>query len=252
MIRGLSPAAVDSLADRAVTIIPGAARVLLVGEHAGHRVPAPWGDLGVPPALLASHFGVDIGIRNLVIRVAQQTGALAVLARYSRIFLDYNRPESSVEYCRPDLAGIPVPANLSLSPQEMALRQAVAAQPLRKAIEHGMRGAQVLFPVHSFTPVMNGEKRDVDIGLLYRDATPLISAIGGFLAARCRDHGLRFGPEKPYAYAPAHNETLTRHGYDAGRPGFQIEVRNDLLDDGPEFEVICGIISDMVWQSCRL
>ena len=252
MLRDLSPTTVKVLAEDAVTSIPGEAQVLLVGEHAGHEVPAPWGDLGLSPALFASHFGVDIGIRNLITRVAQQTTAPAVLARYSRIFLDYNRPKSSVEYCRPDLAGIPVPQNLSLSPQEMEMRQTVAAHPLDQAIESAMARAKILFPVHSFTPVMNGQKRDVDIGVLYLESTPLVSAVGDFLSARCRDHGLRFAHDEPYAYNPAHNETLKRHGYDFGRPGFQIEVRNNLLLDGPEFEAVCGIVSDLVLHICGL
>ena len=237
---------VTTLIGQSVTCVPGASKVLLVGEHAGHEVPAPWGDLGLSSAFLASHFGVDIGIRNLITQVARRADAPAVLARYSRIFLDYNRPETSVEYCRPDLGGIPIPGNLSVAPQEMALRQAVAAQPLDRAIERGMQDAEILFPIHSFTPVMNGEIRELDVGILYDEVTPLVAEVGGFLAAKCRDHGLRFDYEKPYVYNPAHNETLKRHGYDPGRSGFQIEVRNDLLEGGPPSEAIYAIVSDLV------
>jgi len=246
MIRDLSSATIEALAKGAVTSISGAGQVLLVGEHAGDTVPEPWGDLGLPPELFNSHFGVDIGIRNLITQVAQTVNAPAVLASYSRIFLDYNRPKNSVEYCRPDLAGIPVPLNHALSSQEMAWRQAVAAHPLDQAIEASMTRAKILFPVHSFTPVMNGEKRDVDIGILYREKTPLITAIDDFMIARCQGHGIRYVHEEPYAYNPAHNETLKRHGYDSGRPGFQIEVRNDLLNGSPESEIICDIVSDVV------
>ncbi len=67
-----------------------------------------------------------------------------------------------------------------------------------------------------------------------------------FQAAKCRDNGLWFDYENPYAYNPAHNETRKRHGYDPGRAGFQIEVRNNLLEGGPPSEAIYAIVSDLV------
>jgi len=42
---------------------------LLIAEHAGDLVPAPWRDLGLAAPYLATHFAVDIGVDALTRRL---------------------------------------------------------------------------------------------------------------------------------------------------------------------------------------
>lgn len=81
---------VDALTAEAVGVIPGTIRpgIVLLCEHGGRTVPAPWSDLGLPSAFFATHHGGDIGAAELTHALARQLGATAVIANYSRLFLD--------------------------------------------------------------------------------------------------------------------------------------------------------------------
>ena len=101
----------------------------LLCEHGGNAVPAPWADLGLPPALLASHFGYDPGAAALTRALAARLGAPAAIGRWSRLFLDLNRLDQAWECTRPDCSGIPVPGNLDVTADDLAARLAVARTP---------------------------------------------------------------------------------------------------------------------------
>ena len=60
----LSDSAVAALAaDGVERLLPDAASpYLLIAEHAGNVVPAPWRDLGLAEPYLDTHFAVDIGV----------------------------------------------------------------------------------------------------------------------------------------------------------------------------------------------
>src|SRR5262245_18161028 len=90
----VTPADREALANRAVHIIGARNRsspLLLICEHAGKRIPPPWRNLGLAPAFFNTHFAYDLGAGLLTARLAKALDASAVLAAYSRLFLDLNR-----------------------------------------------------------------------------------------------------------------------------------------------------------------
>ena len=218
----------DALAEQAVLRLPGSGAVRLFSEHAGHRIPAPWNDLGLEPALLLSHFGVDIGAADVIRGLARQTGAAAVSANYSRLFLDYNRAPEHWDFSRPDLAGIPVPGNLAIDDADRAARWYVAGAPLQSALQALLATPGVLMTIHSFTRWWDGERRSVDIGMTCAHNHPLIDGVSQYLATQAPALGLRYERDKPYAYDPAYTHTLTQHTSATGQIGFQVEVCNDV------------------------
>src|SRR5262249_33475672 len=121
----------DKLAASSIRKIGGdiSSGILLICEHAGRGVPAAWADLGLPRPLLDTHFGWDAGASALTEELAHHLKAPAVLATYSRLFLDINRFEADWDVMRADLAGIPVPANIDPDPVDRALRERIARQP---------------------------------------------------------------------------------------------------------------------------
>jgi hypothetical protein len=65
--------------------------VLLTCEHAGDLLPEGYA-WGTDARLQGTHWCVDIGIRGVCLEVQAALGCPAVLARYSRLFADCNRP----------------------------------------------------------------------------------------------------------------------------------------------------------------
>jgi predicted N-formylglutamate amidohydrolase len=225
--------------------IEAASPYLLIAEHAGNLVPAPWHDLGLAAPYLGTHFAIDIGIDALTRRLSQTLRAPAVVAHYSRLFLDYNRPAGEWDFMRPDLGGIPVPGNLAPDAVDARLRKMIAWAPVEQAVIEAAAGGQALISVHSFTPVMSGVRRDVDIGVLWREQSPFVTSVLKTLGARGAEAGLRIGDNEPYDWRQAVGYTLNRHGLEQGRPCLYLEVRNDLLSDPETFELVSRTLEDV-------
>jgi predicted N-formylglutamate amidohydrolase len=239
-LAGLDDATVERLAATSVErLLPDATSpYLLIAEHAGNLVPAPWHDLGLAVPYLGTHFAVDIGIDALTRRLSRTLRAPAVVAHYSRLFLDYNRPVGEWDFMRPDLGGIPVPGNLAVDAVDGRLRKRIAWAPVEQAITEIAADRQALVSIHSFTPLMGGIRRDVDIGVLWREPSPFVTSVLKTLGARGAEAGLRIGDNAPYDWRQAVGYTLNRHGLEQGRPCLYLEVRNDLLSDPEKFELI--------------
>ena len=239
-LAGLDDATITTLAAAGVERLrtEAASPYLLIAEHAGNLVPAPWHDLGLAVPYLGTHFAVDIGVDALTRRLSQTLRAPAVVAQYSRLFLDYNRPAGEWDFMRPDLGGIPVPGNLAPDAMDRRLRTLVAWEPVEQAIIEAAAGRQALISVHSFTPVMGGVRRNVDIGVLWREPSPFVTSVLKTLGAQGAEVGLRIGDNEPYDWRQAVGYTLNRHGLEQGRPCLYLEVRNDLLSDPETFELV--------------
>jgi predicted N-formylglutamate amidohydrolase len=240
----LGDAAVAALAAAGVErLLPDAASpYLLIAEHAGNVVPAPWRDLGLAEPYLGTHFAIDIGVDALTRRLSRTLRAPAVIARYSRLFLDYNRPADEWDFMRPDLGGIPVPGNLAVDAADARLRKLVAWAPVERAIIEAATARPALISVHSFTPVMGGVKRNVDIGVLWREQSPFVTSVLKTLGVQGAEAGFRIGDNEPYDWRQAVGYTLNRHGLQQGRPCLYLEVRNDLLADPETFERVSRIL----------
>lgn len=242
----LDEAAIGKLAARAVEVLPGgeASPYLLIAEHAGNQVPAGWNGLGLSPAFLDTHFAVDLGIDALTRRLSQKLRAPAVIARYSRLFLDYNRPAGEWDHMRPDMGGIPVPGNLAVDADERRLRECIAWAPVETAITAAAEGRHALVSVHSFTPVMAGSRREVDIGVLWREPSAFVSAMLDKVAELGVAAGLRVGENEPYDWRQAIGYTLNRHGLQHERPCLYIEARNDIVSDPEKFGRVADVLEN--------
>lgn len=239
-------------ADAVECLLPEAASpYLLIAEHAGNKVPAPWRDLGLAAPYLETHFAVDLGIDALTRRLSQRLQAPAVVAHYSRLFLDYNRPVEEWDHMRPDLGGIPVPGNLDPSDSERELRRQIGWAPLEQAIADGVPGRKALVSIHSFTPIMGGVRRDVDIGVLWREASPFVSAILRTIQSKGKAAGLAVGDNEPYDWRRAVGYTLNRHGLQQDLPCFYLEVRNDLLTVPGRLEQVSKVLESSLSEVAK-
>jgi predicted N-formylglutamate amidohydrolase len=223
----------SALAESAAeTLAPdGASPLLLLCEHAGAEIPTPWEGLGLDPAYLSTHYAYDRGAGLVTRHLSHSLDATAVLARYSRIFLDYNRFAEDWDYMRPDLGGIPVPRNLVIDADERGRRAAIASAPVHAAIERAGIGRIAVVSIHSFTPVMAGDRRPVDVAILWDEDSPFVRVALEELAARAVDLGLRPGDNVPYDLRKVGARSLKTHAADRGLPYFYIELNNGLFSN---------------------
>ncbi len=222
----LSEAATAALAAGAVDAVAGSGGLLLISEHAGNLVPAPWRSLGLAPALLDTHFAWDAGAGAVTRLLVQRLAAPAVCGAYSRLFLDLNRFPGDWDCLRPDLGGIPVPANLAPSDDERALRERIVREPFDHAVAGALGDRRAVISIHSFTPLCEGRRRPTEIGVLWREE----GRLGPAFLDRLRQEGqFVVGDNEPYDWREAEGYSLRRHGLDRDLPCLYLELRNDLL-----------------------
>jgi predicted N-formylglutamate amidohydrolase len=210
----------------------GASEFFLTADHAGRAIPRQLGDVGLPESELARHIAWDIGIAGVTERLAVALDAIAVLQAYSRLVIDCNRHpgwESSI----PVISELtPIPGNAALRPAEREARRREIFLPYHQRIAELLdrRKAEgrrtVLIAMHSFTPVFKGERRSIDVGILYNRDTRLARIMLELLRA---EGDLTVGDNAPYAITEASDYTVPEHGERGGLAHVEIEIRQDLI-----------------------
>ena len=212
--------------------------VLLTCDHASCAVPAALANLGLPAEELTRHIGWDIGIEAVVRRMAAAMAAPAIIAGYSRLVIDLNRPHDSSR--QPD--SIPevsdhtgIPANQGISTAEAEARADALFRPYHNEIIAKLDAMQAAGTVpayiamHSFTPVMDGFERPWHIGICWehdgRIPVPIIAAL------RERTE-LCVGDNEPYAIELDSDYGVPVHAAGRGLPHLLVEIRQDLIADG--------------------
>ncbi len=220
----------------AFEVLPGARHcaVLVSCDHASNRVPRQLGSLGLDPALLQTHISWDIGAAAVTRGLAARLGSTAVLAGYSRLVIDCNRRLDDASSIPVVSDGQLIPANQALEAAERARRAAACFQPYHDALSRELSrlaeagSAPLLVAVHSFTPVMKGQRRPWDCGVLWDRDPHVASRLLESLRAR---GDLVVGDNEPYSGRHPADYTVDHHAEAHGRPYACIEIRQDLLGD---------------------
>ncbi|MDB5794091.1 MAG: N-formylglutamate amidohydrolase [Noviherbaspirillum sp.] len=142
---------------------------LVTCEHGGNRIPARYRDLFPAEAsILRTHRGYDMGALRVARDMAAALRAPLHAATISRLLIDLNRsprhPKLYSEFTR----GAPPAIRHEIKTLFHAPYRAAAEARIEKAIAEGRRVIHV--SCHSFTPALNGEVRNADVGLLYDPA----------------------------------------------------------------------------------
>lgn len=203
--------------------------ILLVVDHASNRVPADI-DLGIAPALLDAHIGVDIGVEAVAEIMARQTGTAAFCASFSRLVCDLNREEHSPGLVPVASDGHAIPGN-ALDHAGREARLARFYRPYHAALARLLEDCPpaLILSLHSFTPQLASkpdEQRPWQVGVLYNEDARAARLALPLLAAE----GLVVGDQQPYS-GRLLNATMNRHAEADGRPYLGIEIRQDQLAD---------------------
>ncbi|HIM46690.1 MAG TPA: N-formylglutamate amidohydrolase, partial [Alphaproteobacteria bacterium] len=85
----------------------GEAALLLICDHASCAVPEALDGLGLDDATRTDHIGWDIGAAEVTRKLSVLLDAPAVLAGYSRLLIDCNRPAAAPDLVPPVADGSP-------------------------------------------------------------------------------------------------------------------------------------------------
>ncbi len=219
-----------------VSINPeGMAPGVIVCDHASNAVPRSLDDLGLKDDTLTRHIAFDIGAAGVAARLSESLDMPAVLAGYSRLVIDLNRPVDDFTCIREISDGVVIPGNRRLSDQarrlrESALHDAYHAELTRTiAAKRRHVDAPAIISVHSCTDQMRGRKRPWHIGVLFNKDDRLSASVIRLLRAQNPD--LTIGENQPYSGLDAYGFTIETHALPAGLPNVLFEVRQDMIAD---------------------
>lgn len=208
--------------------------LVLVADHAKRTLPDEYGSLGLPGEEFDRHIAYDIGVEDVTRRLAELTGAPAVLANFSRLLIDPNRGEDDPTLVRQIYDGTIIPANYPLPVLERQRRLDNFYRPYHDAVGAMVASvaaasarAPFIFSIHSFTPVMQGHVRPWHVGVLWdlddRAPRALIEMLS-------QDESLVVGDNEPYDGA-LRGDTMFRHAIVNGFAHVLIEIRQDLISE---------------------
>ena len=223
--------------------------LVLLADHARRDLPEEYGDLGLPASEFDRHIAYDIGIEMVTRKLAELTGAPAVIAGFSRLLIDPNRGEDDPTLIRQLYDGTVVPANYPMAAEERRRRLDRYYRPYHDAVRAMIASvaaaagkAPFIFSVHSFTPMMQGFVRPWQVGVLWdlddRVARPLIEALAD-------DPLLVVGDNEPYDGA-LRGDTMYRHAIVNGFAHALLEIRQDLIADDGGAEEWAGRLAPIV------
>ncbi len=205
------------------------APVLLLCEHAGNKVPARLGNLGVSDEILTSHRGFDIGAESVARALAGLLNAPLILQRYSRLVIDANRPPSSDQSILEISDGEVIPGNQDLMDASRQARLSEIFEPMDSAINSGFASHErrAAFSIHSYTPRLGDENRPWHAGFLSRASLPTAERLMASVARQAPD--LNLALNQPYQIEDGTDWFIPRHAEPRALPHCLIEIRNDQI-----------------------
>ena len=222
--------------------------LLLVCDHASNRFPQSLGSMGLDYLDRVSHMTLDIGAGAIAESLADKLGATALLCQYSRLVVDCNRELSDNSVFLENSEGIDIPGNQNLSSSEKERRVSEIYWPYHNAIESQIYRLRdqginpVIISIHSFTPVMNGEDREWEMGVLW-DKDQITAE---FFLNKLMDAGFLVGNNEPYSGKAPEDFTIDYHAESIGLPHVGIEIRQDLINHNEGVERITDTLQEVI------
>tara|TARA_B100001971_G_C18218908_1_gene555800 strand:- start:212 stop:1048 length:837 start_codon:yes stop_codon:yes gene_type:complete len=215
----------------------GETNILIICDHASNKVPRKLNQLGVDDTVLNQHIGSDIGTDKLGPYIANALNAPAVISGFSRLVIDLNRDTDSKNSIPEVSDHIKVPGNQNLSKDQKQKRLEELYRPYHQKIDDcidiikGKGKKPFVISIHSFTPEMDGKKRETDIGILWNENKDISLRLIG--ALRNLAPAAKIDGNAPYSLldAPHLNHTINKHNLNQSDANILVEFKQDLISD---------------------
>ena len=220
-------------------------KLVISCEHASNRLPAKYrAQVDIPDFVLNSHRAYDRGAVAIARILARKTGAALHVGKYSRLLIDLNRSlhhPGSFSYFSKSLS----------HENKQAIVESIY-RPYRDKVENQIeslikhKSIVLHLAIHSFTPVLDGDVRNCDLGLLYDPSRRLEKKLAGTMRIELKKilPTLRVRSNYPYRGTADGFTTYLRSRFSPGKyAGFEIEVNQAAL---PKSRLIASVLYKMV------
>lgn len=208
--------------------------VFISCEHADFLIPHEYQELfRKANKVIRGHRGYDIGAAGLARYLSQKTGAELLLATYSRLLIDLNRSEHHNNLFSEYTAVLPGSNKQDILDDYYHPYRNLVLHKIRQMSRH--TSVVLHLSVHSFTPELNGVKRNTDIGLLYDPGRQQEKKLCVKWQQKISDLSDEFRVRRNYPYKGSADglTTALRRQFSAKKYiGIELEVNQKLLQPG--------------------
>ena len=140
-------------------------KLILTCEHASNFIPAAYRK-DFNHATLSSHKGFDIGAQSAAEFISKSLKCPLILGKVSRLLIDLNRSKTNDKYFSNYTKQLtPINQSKIIDKYYLPFRN-TAYEHIQNSLKN-KKNIILHVSVHSFTPKLNGQDRNNDIGLLY-------------------------------------------------------------------------------------
>jgi predicted N-formylglutamate amidohydrolase len=208
-------------------------KIVITCEHATNDLPEDysWSEHD-QRHFVDEHWGIDIGAFEMAKELAAELKCVFVHSLYSRLLLDTNRSIVSDTLFRKTGDGHEVDLNKDLTYEEEQRRIKRFYIPYYEALREISTKVDptIILSIHSFTPNYQGEKRSLEMGVLYgHDSTKFAIDVNEGM----KNKGYYSEINKPYDGITTMGtvKSLIFAKHPSKRHGITFEFRNDILSD---------------------
>lgn len=219
----------------AYQFIPGSrdAPAFFTCEHASDRIPPTWTLSDNDARLLGTHWTYDLGAAEITRALARSLDAPAVLSTCSRLIVDVNRAPDSDTLFLAHAEDAVIDLNHDIDAAEREARMGAYYHPYHDAIDREIAhtSCELVFAVHSFTPMYQGQIRTMELGILFDEQLALAESMTHALGRA----GFSVALNQPYSgkgglmYSAEWHARAFEHS--PKRRPIELEVRQDIAVD---------------------
>ncbi len=213
--------------------IDATSNIVIICDHASDKIPKSLGYLGLNNQIMDSHIAYDIGAANIAKILSEKLNAPSILAGFSRLVIDINRPIDDFTLIREISDGIVIQGNRHITNINKQQRIDEIYAPYHRAIKqiidkkHCGKNFPAIISIHSCTDKMNGKARPWHIGVLMNKDRRMGEKLMAILAAQNPD--IYIGDNKPYSGMDPYGYSIETHAIPAKLPNVLLEIRQDLI-----------------------
>jgi predicted N-formylglutamate amidohydrolase len=229
---------------------------LIICDHASKYVPTKYKGLGLDNNTLNTHIAYDIGVKEVATLIAKSLKCPLIMSNFSRLLIDANRGIDDPTLIMKISDGKIIHGNKDISflvdckekKQRINFYYNIYHNKISEIIERLEKKKKnpAIISIHSFTPIFAGNKREIELGILWDSDNRLPDIFFDYLNKNHKD--INVGNNKPYS-GRMKNDTLHRHGTKQGLANILIEIRQDLIYDSIGQKKISKIIAQPLLEN---
>lgn len=201
-------------------------KIVISCEHGGNELPL---GMYLSRKTLESHKAYDKGALSIAKSLAQYWNVKLHSNTISRLAIDYNRSLDNQKLWKKDAE--------YLNDQDKA--ELIAAyNEYRNSIEKDLQTAKLHISIHSFTPVMNGVKRNCDFAVLFDPSRPQEKQIATKIKTAIQSQNISCRLNYPYKGTSDGITTYFRKLLPKDYIGLELEFNQKIVDNQRRIEII--------------